>query len=106
GGGAFAYRLATIGNGILVLERCDFVRREKQNWDTTVVFLESKYKAKETWYGKDGQPLQPGIHYYVGGNTKFYGAALFRLRKEDFGDIRHHGRISPSCPLGYAALDP
>lgn len=101
GGGTLAYRLAPTGKRILVLERGDFLPREKQNWDTTAVFLESKYKAKETWYGKDGQPFQPGIHYYVGGNTKFYGAALFRLRKEDFGEIRHHGGISPAWPLGY-----
>ena len=25
--------------------------------------------------------FHPGTHYYVGGNTKFYGAALFRLRE-------------------------
>ena len=106
GGGTLAYRLAPTGKRILVLERGDFLPREKQNWDTTAVFLESKYKAKETWYGKDGQPFQPGIHYYVGGNTKFYGAALFRLRKEDFGEIRHHGGISPACPLGYEDFEP
>jgi glycine/D-amino acid oxidase-like deaminating enzyme len=101
GGGTLAYRLAPTGKRILVLERGDFLPREKQNWDTTAVFLESKYKAKETWYGKDGQPFQPGIHYYVGGNTS--GAALFRLRKEDFGEIRHHRGISPAWPLGYSA---
>src|SRR5215467_11369726 len=106
GGGTLAYRLAPTGKRILVLERGDFLPREKQNWDTTAVFLESKYKAKETWYGKDGRPFQPGIHYYVGGNTKFYGAALFRLRKEDFGEIRHHGGISPAWPIGYADFEP
>src|SRR5262249_49645137 len=42
----------------------------------------------------------------VGGNTKFYGAALFRLRKEDFGTLRHAGGLSPAWPLAYDELEP
>jgi choline dehydrogenase-like flavoprotein len=106
GGATLAHRLAPTGKKILVLERGDFLPREKDNWDTTAVFIESKYKAKETWYGGDGRAFHPGINYYVGGNTKFYGAALFRLRKEDFGEIRHHGGISPAWPIGYEDLEP
>jgi choline dehydrogenase-like flavoprotein len=106
GGGTLAYRLAPTGKRILLLERGDFLPRERDNWDPTAVFVQSKYKAQETWYGKDGRAFHPGIHYYVGGNTKFYGAALFRLRKEDFGEIRHHGGISPAWPIGYADFEP
>src|SRR6516164_2401370 len=106
GGGTLAYRLAPSGKRILLLERGDFLPRERDNWDPTAVFVQSKYKAQETWYGKDGRAFHPGIHYYVGGNTKFYGAALFRLRKEDFGEIRHHGGISPAWPIGYADFEP
>src|SRR6516225_9930762 len=106
GGGTLAYRLAPTGKRILLLERGDFLPRERDNWDPTAVFVHSKYKARETWYGKDGRAFHPGIHYYVGGNTKFYGAALFRLRKEDFGEIRHHGGISPAWPIGYADFEP
>src|SRR5215469_11603486 len=106
GGGTLAYRLAPTGKRILLLERGDFLPRERDNWDPTAVFVHSKYKARETWYGKDGRAFHPGIHYYVGGNTKFYGAALFRLRKEDFGEIRHHGGISPAWPISYDDLEP
>src|SRR6516225_9484513 len=106
GGGTLAYRLAPTGKRILLLERGDFLPRERDNWDPTAVFVQSKYKAQETWYGKDGRSFHPGIHYYVGGNTKFYGAALFRLRKEDFGEILHHGGISPAWPIGYADFEP
>ena len=34
---------------------------------------------------EDGNEFSPEQNYYVGGNTKFYGAALFRLRPEDSG---------------------
>jgi len=106
GGGTLAHRLAPTGKRILLLERGDYLPRERENWDPSAVFVRSKYVAKETWYGKDGRAFHPGIHYYVGGNTKMYGAALFRLRKEDFGEIRHHGGISPAWPIGYDDFEP
>lgn len=106
GGGTLAYHLAPSGKRILLLERGGYLPREKDNWDTRAVFVDSKYKAKETWYDKDGRQFHPGIHYYVGGNTKVYGAALLRFRKEDFGEIRHHGGISPAWPIGYGDLEP
>lgn len=106
GGGTLAYRLAPSGKKILLLERGGFLPREKDNWDTNSVFIESKYKAMETWYDKDGESFHPGIHYYVGGNTKFYGAVLIRFREEDFGEIEHHGGISPGWPLNYEEFEP
>src|SRR3954451_10062111 len=106
GGGTLAHRLAATGKRILLLERGDYLPRERENWEASAVFVQSKYVAKETWYGKDGRAFHPGIHYYVGGNTKMYGAALFRLRKEDFGEIRHHDGISPAWPLGYDDFEP
>ena len=106
GGATLTHALAPTGKRILVLERGDFLPREKDNWDTRAVFTESKYKAAETWYDKNGKPFHPGIHYWVGGNTKVYGAALLRFRKEDFGEIRHHGGISPAWPIGYEDLEP
>ncbi len=106
GGATLTHALAPTGKRILVLERGDFLPREKDNWDTRAVFTESKYKAAETWYDKNGKPFHPGIHYWVGGNTKVYGAALLRFRKEDFGEIRHHGGISLAWPIGYEDLEP
>jgi len=101
GGGTLAYHLAPSGKRILLLERGGYLPREKDNWDPRAVFLESKYRAKEIWYDKDGNTFHPGIQYYVGGNTKVYGAALLRFRVEDFGEVRHHGGISPAWPLSY-----
>lgn len=106
GGATLTHALAPTGKRILVLERGDFLPREKDNWDTRAVFTEGKYKAAETWYDKNGKPFHPGIHYWVGGNTKVYGAALLRFRKEDFGEIRHHGGISLAWPIGYEDLEP
>jgi choline dehydrogenase-like flavoprotein len=106
GGGSLAYRLAPSGKRILLLERGDYVPREKDNWSTRAVNLEGKYNTRESWRDKDGKALHPHTNYYVGGNTKFYGAALFRLRKEDFGELRHHGGISPTWPISYDELEP
>src|SRR5437016_11312810 len=91
GGGTLAYALAPTGKNILLLERGDYVPREKDNWDTRAVNLEGKYNTKEVWRDRDGKELHPHTNYYVGGNTKFYGAALFRLRREDFGEVKHWG---------------
>src|ERR671932_804829 len=79
GGGTLAYRLAPSGKRILLLERGGYLRRERDNWDSTAVFVRGKYRAQETWRTGDGKEFHPGIHYYVGGNTKVYGAARLRL---------------------------
>ncbi len=104
GGGTLAYKLAPSDKKILILERGDFIPREKENWDTEEVFLKARYKAKETWLDKDGKAFHPGIHYNVGGNTKVYGAALLRMREADFGELQHHGGISPAWDLSYQDL--
>lgn len=106
GGGTLAHRLAPSGKRILLLERGDYLPREPANWSSRAVFVNGRYKAPEDWYDKDGKPFHPGAHYYVGGNTKVYGAILFRLRERDFGEVRHHGGISPAWPLSYTDFDP
>jgi choline dehydrogenase-like flavoprotein len=87
GGGTLARHLAPSGKSILILERGDWLKREQQNWDAEEVFIKNRYVPKETWYDKTGKPFQPGLHYFVGGATKMFGAALYRLRKEDFGEL-------------------
>ena len=104
GGGTMAAKLAPTGKNILILERGGYVPREKENWDTREVFVKGRYTAKEPWVDGDGKEFHPGIHYYVGGNTKFYGAALLRMREEDFGEVQHHGGVSPEWPLSYKDL--
>jgi choline dehydrogenase-like flavoprotein len=106
GGGTLAFHLAPSGKRILILERGDFVPREKANWDPKMVNVDGHYNTKESWLDKDGKALHPHTNYYVGGNTKFYGAALFRLRREDFGELKHHGGISPAWPISYDDLEP
>ena len=106
GGGTLAYKLAPTGKRILLLERGDYVPREKDNWIPSAVNLDGKYQTKETWRDQDGRELHPHTNYYVGGNTKFFGAALFRLRKEDFGEIHDHGGISPAWPISYDTMEP
>jgi choline dehydrogenase-like flavoprotein len=106
GGGTLAYQLAPSGKRILLLERGDYVRREKANWESQAVNVDARYHTKEVWQDGTGKPLHPHTNYFVGGNTKFYGAALFRLRSQDFGEVRHHGGVSPRWPVGYDELEP
>src|ERR1700722_428397 len=106
GGGTLALHLAQAGKRILILERGPFLPQEKLNWDTSAVFLSNRYHTTDVWLDKDEQPLHPQQAYYVGGQTKVYGAALFRLRAEDFGVLHHKGGISPAWPLTYADFEP
>src|SRR3954469_24087422 len=106
GGGTLAHRLAPTAKRILLLERGPYLKREPENWSTREVFHNGRYLSGERWIDKDGQPFEPHQQYFVGGNTKFYGAILFRMREDDFGEVRHHGGRSPAWPLSYAALEP
>jgi choline dehydrogenase-like flavoprotein len=106
GGGTLALHLAQAGKNILILERGSFMPQEKLNWDTSAVFLDNRYHTKEVWQDKDGKPLHPQQAYFVGGQTKVYGAAMFRMRAEDFGVIQHKGGISPAWPISYSDLEP
>jgi len=106
GGGTLLHRLASTGKKILVLERGDYVPREQQNWSPRAVTLEGRYATKEVWKDREGRKLHPHTNYNVGGNTKFYGAALFRMRREDFGELRHVDGVSPAWPITYDELEP
>jgi choline dehydrogenase-like flavoprotein len=106
GGGTLLRRLAPSGKRILLLERGGWLFREPQNWGAHEVFVDNRYVSEETWYAADGRPFQPQVHYFVGGATKLYGAALYRLRSEDFGALHHHDGISPAWPIGYDELEP
>jgi len=106
GGGTLAFHLARAGKRVLILERGSFLPREKPNWNTTAVFLDNRYHTKDVWTDKEGHELHPGTGYWVGGNTKVYGAALFRLREEDFGMLCHKSGISPEWPVKYDVFEP
>lgn len=106
GGGTLARHLAPSGKRILLLERGDWLPREPENWLTESVFVDGRYVSPDTWYDGDGNAFAPQVHYFVGGATKLYGAALYRLRAEDFGELRHYDGISPAWPIAYDELEP
>jgi choline dehydrogenase-like flavoprotein len=106
GGGTLTHRLAPTGKRVLLLERGDYLPRERDNWDSSAVFVSGKYRAPEFWLDRHDDEFPPEVNYYVGGNTKFYGAALFRLRPQDFEVLRHHDGMSPAWPIDYQDLEP
>jgi choline dehydrogenase-like flavoprotein len=106
GGGTLVRHLAPSGRRVLLLERGDWLPREPQNWQAHDVFVDNRYVSADTWYDEHGKAFQPQVHYCVGGATKLYGAALYRLREEDFGELRHHDGISPAWPIDYAEMEP
>ncbi|MDE1987363.1 MAG: GMC family oxidoreductase [Alphaproteobacteria bacterium] len=106
GGATLAQRLAPTGKSILILERGEHLPREADNWDAKTVFVDRKYRTREQWLDRRGAPFTPNTYYWVGGNTTFYGAALFRLRASDFELRTHAGGISPAWPISYRDLAP
>jgi choline dehydrogenase-like flavoprotein len=106
GGGTMAYALAATGKRVLLLERGGFLPREKENWDPLAVVHQGRYNTKDMWQNQFGEEFNPHNHYWVGGNTKMYGAVLFRLRRQDFGELKHHGGTSPAWPLTYDDMAP
>lgn len=105
GGSTITHKLAPTGKKILVLERGGFIPKEKQNWDPHEVVTLGRYRPEEYWYDKEEKPFKPYIHYNVGGNSKVYGAAMFRFRKSDFEEVKHYGGVSPAWPFGYETLE-
>jgi choline dehydrogenase-like flavoprotein len=106
GGGTLAYALRDSGRKILLVERGDFLPKEPENWSPEAVFDGKRYKTTELWYDASGKPFSPGVHYFVGGNTKVYGAALPRLREQDFESLEHEEGTSLAWPIRYAELAP
>src|SRR5215207_10086714 len=106
GGGTMARHRGPSGKRMLLLERGDWLPREPQNWSTADVFIDNRYISADTWYDDKGKAFQPQVHYFVGGATKLYGAALYRLREEDFGELRHHDGLSPAWPISYDEMEP
>ena len=106
GGGTLAHTLAPSGKRILLLERGNFLPREMANWDPDPVFVDGRYISPDTWYDADGTAFQPQVHYFVGGATKMYGAALYRLRPQDFGELKHVDGLSPAWPVSYDDFEP
>ena len=106
GGGTMAHALAQTSARILLVERGDFVPQEAENWDPEAVWKKLRYQTRELWLDAQGQAFRPYTHYNVGGNTKFWGAVLYRLRREDFQAVEHMDGLSPGWPIDYDTLAP
>ena len=106
GGGTLAQALAKTSARLLILERGDFVPKEPENWDPEAVWKHLRYRTTEQWLNKHGEEFSPYTHYCVGGNTKFWGSVLYRLRKEDFNAVEHLDGVSPAWPIDYETLAP
>ena len=106
GGGTVARALADAPARILLLERGRFVPLEPENRDPAAVWKHRRYQTSESWLDGGGRPFRPYMHYCVGGNTKFWGSVLFRMRREDFGELQHVDGVSPAWPVDYDALEP
>ena len=106
GGATLASGLAGSGAKVLILERGEHLSATPHARDTHSIFIEGHYRPKEMWREHGGRPFNPGNYYYVGGNSKFYGAVLIRYRKEDFSELEHFGGVSPAWPFSYEELEP
>ena len=106
GGGTIARELAGTGARILIVERGDFVPQEDHNWNPASVWKDLRYRTTETWLDEAGRSFRPYTHYCVGGNTKFWGTVMYRLRPDDFKETRHADGVSPAWPIDYDTLAP
>ena len=70
------------------------------------MWKELRYRTTERWLDGAGREFRPYTHYCIGGNTKFWGSVLYRLRKEDFAATEHADGVSPAWPIDYETLAP
>ncbi|SHH33835.1 Choline dehydrogenase [Cognatiyoonia sediminum] len=105
GGATLAASLAPTGRRILILERGERLQPSAQDRDPNAIFGEGTFRPNETWLDGTDKPFNPGNYYYVGGNSKIYGAVLIRYRAEDFEPIEHFGGSTPGWPISYADLE-
>jgi choline dehydrogenase-like flavoprotein len=106
GGATIAAGLAPTGAGITILEAGGHIEDRPENRDQRAIFQRGYFRPKETWYEEGGAGFNPGNYYYVGGNSKFYGAVLTRYRREAFEEIQHREGVSPAWPFPYDELEP
>ena len=106
GGATLAAGLAPTGARITILERGERIADTRDTRDAQAIFGKGAFRNAETWDTPQGTAFNPGNYYYVGGNSKFYGAVLFRYRAEDFGVLHHMGGVSPAWPISYEAFEP
>lgn len=95
GGAPLALRLGEHGLRVLVLEQGGFLKIPRGG-DAAPVgkFIGHVMKSRD-------EPIS-----VIGGRTKFYGAALYRMRKSDFRAVEHEAGVSPAWPITYDEIEP
>lgn len=106
GGATLASALAPSGLNILVVEKGQHLLPAPEARDDVAIFQGGHYAPTEKWMGSDGTPFVAGNYYVVGGNSKFFGAVMYRYRESDFHPRPHLQGSSPGWPLSYADLEP
>ncbi|MDB4673423.1 hypothetical protein OAF27_01285, partial [Verrucomicrobiales bacterium] len=106
GGSAVALALLERGLHVTMVERGEPLERSESNRDSKKNFQDKAYRTTERWTDQDGAEFQPWMHYYLGGNAKLYGAALYRFRPADFGELEYTDGLSPAWPITYDDLAP
>lgn len=106
GGSTLASALAPTGIRVLVVERGEHLPDTPDARDDIAIFERGVYRSTEEWYGSDGKKFLPGNYYYVGGNSKFYGAVMCRYRVEDFMARPHLQGASPGWDMSYDDMEP
>lgn len=94
-GSSVSLRLAQQGLSVLVVERGDFLKAQTRSLSEPI----GRYLYDVV---KDNTEALA----FVGGQTKFYGAALYRLRRSDFEACHYDCGVSPAWPIGYDDLEP
>ena len=106
GGGTMAAALAASGRRIVILERGERLADCPEARDDRAIFERGHFRPDERWHTPEGEAFNPGNYYYVGGNSKLYGAVLIRYRAEDFRPISHLGGTTPGWPISYDEIEP
>lgn len=106
GGATLAAGLAGSGAAVTILERGEQLADGPLARDARAIFVEGRFRPKEEWRDATGAAFNPGNYYYVGGNSKFYGAVMLRYRAQDFDAMEHRDGVSPAWPFAYEVLEP
>jgi len=106
GGATILNALSDSGARILLLERGEQLPETSAARDADEVFVKQSFKSDERWRNADGELFSPGNYYYLGGNSKFYGAVMLRYRERDFARIDFAAGTSPAWPFSYRELAP
>lgn len=106
GGATIAHALAPTGASIVILERGEHLQDSPETRDLSAIFKRGHFRSSETWLDAKDRPFSPGNFYNVGGNSKFYGAVMYRYRESDFKARDLPEGSTADWPYEYDELEP